>query len=257
MKKVTVFVGSAHKHNTHKAVVQFMQNLQALGGVEYEIVTMSDYKLGLCRGCRLCFEKGSEFCPMKDDRDVLLAKIDVSDGVVFATPNYTWHVSGIMKAFLDRVGFICHRPRFFGKTFTSIVTQGFMGGGKIVDYFDFLANTLGFNPVKGVTLTTLDPRTEKAQRKIDKQLTDLSKRFHARLAQPQYPVPSLIMLAAFRAGRSSMIELLDDRSLDYRYYAEKGWLTSDYYYPVQLGLIRNAAGRLFDKMTPAIRNIIG
>ena len=105
MKKVTAFVGSAHKKNTHKAVVQFLNNLQALGDVEYEIVTLSDYKLGVCRGCRLCFEKGEEFCPLKDDRDVLMDKIAASDGVIFATPNYTFQMSGIMKTFLDRFGF--------------------------------------------------------------------------------------------------------------------------------------------------------
>ena len=89
MKKVTAFVGSARKKNTYKAVVQFLNNLQALGDVEYEIVTLSDYRLGVCRGCRVCFEKGEEFCPLKDDRDVLFDKITASDGVVFATPNYS------------------------------------------------------------------------------------------------------------------------------------------------------------------------
>ncbi len=34
-------------------------------------------------------------------------------------------------AFLDRLGFVFHRPRFFGKAFTSIVAQGIYGGGKI------------------------------------------------------------------------------------------------------------------------------
>ena len=162
MKKVTAFVGSAHKKNTYKAVVQFLNNLQALGDVEYEIVTLSDYKLGICRGCRLCFEKGEEFCPLKDDRDVLMEKIAASDGVVFATPNYCFQMSGIMKMFLDRFGFAIHRPRYFGKVFTSIVTQGFSGGDKIVEYLDFVANGLGFNTVKGVTVTGLDPKTEKA-----------------------------------------------------------------------------------------------
>ncbi len=157
MKKVTAFVGSAHKKNTHKAVVQFLNNLQALGDVEYEIVTLSDYKLGICRGCRLCFEKGEEFCPLKDDRDVLMDKIAASDGVIFATPNYTFQMSGIMKVFLDRFGFAIHRPRYFGKTFTSIVTQGFMGGNEIVEYFDFVGQILGFNTVKGSCITGFVP----------------------------------------------------------------------------------------------------
>jgi multimeric flavodoxin WrbA len=256
MKKVTAFVGSAHKKNTHSAVVQFMNNLQALGDVEYEIVTLTDYKLGICRGCRLCFEKGEEFCPLKDDRDVLMEKIDASDGVVFASPNYSWQMSGIMKIFLDRFGFICHRPRYFGKTFTSIVTQGFSGGDKIVDYFDFLAKFLGFNTIKGTSLTALVPITEKDQKKIDRALAGLSKRFYTRLTKPDYPVPSMLWLMVFRMGRTSMFQMLDDSSRDFRYFAEKGWFESDYYYPTQLGVLKKVAGKLFDRMAPMIRNLI-
>jgi multimeric flavodoxin WrbA len=256
MKKVTAFVGSAHKKNTHSAVVQFLNNLQALGDVEYEIVTLSDYRLGICRGCRLCFEKGEEFCPLKDDRDLLMEKIDASDGVIFASPNYSWQMSGVMKIFLDRFGFVCHRPRYFGKTFTSIVTQGFSGGNKIVDYFDFLAKFLGFNTLKGTSVTTLIPITEKAQRKIDRALAGLSKRFYARLTKPEYPVPSMLWLMAFRMGRTSMFQMLDESSRDFRYYAEKGWFESDYYYPTRLGVLKKAAGKLFDGLAPMIRDLI-
>jgi len=35
-----------------------------------------------------------------------------SDGVIFATPNYSFQVSGIMKVFLDRLGFAFHRRAF-------------------------------------------------------------------------------------------------------------------------------------------------
>ncbi len=75
MKKITAFVASARKKNTNTAVIQFMNNLQALGDVEFEIVNLSEYNLGTCRGCQLCFAKGEEFCPLKDDRDVLFEKI--------------------------------------------------------------------------------------------------------------------------------------------------------------------------------------
>ncbi len=94
---------------------------------------------------------------MKDDRDVLIEKIMASDGVVFASPNYSFQVSALMKVFLDRLGFAFHRPRFFGKTFTSIVAQGIYGGDKIVEYLDFVGNGLGFNTVKGSCLRTLEP----------------------------------------------------------------------------------------------------
>ncbi len=252
MKKVIAFVGSAHKRNTYKAAVQFLKNLQALGDVEYEIVTLSDYKLGSCRGCRLCFEKGKQFCPLKDDRDVLMDKIAASDGVVFATPNYCYQLSGIMKTFIDRFGFAIHRPCYFGKAFTSIVTQANAGGNKIVEYLDFLAFGLGFNTVKGSCVTAFDPRTEQDQQKIDRSLAEHSKRFYASLAKPAYPAPTLFKLMYFRIGRTMINQRLDDRSIDYRYYAEKGWFASDYFYPTRLGPLKRLAGFLFDRLTPTL-----
>ena len=149
MKRVTAFVGSARKKYTYDAVRQFLDDLKALGDVECEIVTLSDYRIETCRGCQLCFEKGEEFCPLKDDRDVLFEKVRVSDGVVLASPNYSFQVSAIMKIFLDRFGFAFHRPRYFGKTSTSIVAQGIYGGNKLVRYLDFVGKGLGFNTVKG------------------------------------------------------------------------------------------------------------
>ena len=256
MKRVTAFVGSARKKNTYHAVEQFLNDLLALGDVEVEIVTLHDYTLKFCRGCEVCLWKGEEFCPLKDDRDVLLDKIIASDGVVFATPTYNGQVSGIMKTFLDRFGFVGHRPRYFGKAFTSIVTQGFGGGGDIVKYLDFVGGILGFNVVKGSCVTALDPRTEKDQRKIDKTLAEQSKRFYARLAKPPYPAPSLFMLMGFRMGRTTVKQMLDDKSRDYRYYAEKGWFKSDYFYPTRLGVLKKIVGNLFDSMTPLVRKML-
>ena len=248
MKRVTAFVGSAHKKITHSAVRRFLDDLGSLGDVEAEIVTLSDYRIGTCRGCRLCFEKGEEFCPLKDDRDALLAKIEASDGVVFATPNYSFHVSGLLKVFLDRLGFVFHRPRFFGKTFTSIVTQGIYGGRGIVKYLDFAGAGLGFNTVKGSYFTAFDPMTEKERQKRDKALAGQSRRFHERMMRTPYPVPSLLKLVAFRMGRTGMRLELDDSSFDYRYYRDKGWFDSDYFYPTRLGPLKRAAGGLAESI---------
>ncbi len=39
-------------------------------------------------------------------------------------------------------------------------------------------------------------------------------------------------------------QMLDDRSIDYRYYAEKGWFESDYFYPTRLGPLKKAGRSL-------------
>ncbi len=248
IKRVTAFVGSARKKHTYCATRQFLDNLQSLGDVESEIVVLSDYRIEICRGCKVCFAKGEEFCPLKDDRDVLIGKMMMSDGVVFAAPNYSFHISAFMKIFLDRLGFVFHRPRFFGKAFTGIVTQGIYRGGKIVKYLDFVGQGLGFNTVKGTCFTAFEPMTEKEKQKLDRALAKQSRRFHEKLVRPALPTPPLLKLMVFRMSRTSIRLELDDSSRDYRYYKDKDWFESDYFYPVRLGPLKKVAGGLFDSI---------
>lgn len=246
--KVTAFIGSARKKHTYNASEKFLQKLKSLGNIEYEIVPLSDYNLQICRGCKLCTDKGEELCPLKDDRDKLIEKMVNSDGVIFASPNYSFNVSGQMKVFLDRFNPFLHRPQFFGKTFTSIVAQGVYGGEKIVKYFNFLGMGLGFNVVKGSCITTLEPMTEEGQRKIDKVIEKQSKIFYSKLIKKEYPIPSIFKLMIFRWGRTSIKLMLNENFRDYTYYMKKGWFESDYFYPVKLNPLKKMTGRYFDIM---------
>ena len=153
-----------------------------------------------------------------------------------------------MKLFLDRLGFFFHRPRFFGKTFTCIVSQGIYGGKGIVKYLSFVGNGLGFNVVKGSCITTLEPMTEKGQKKIDDMIDKQSKRFYSELVKKEYPAPSLFKLIIFRWSRTSMKFMLNEDYRDYTYYKEKGWFESDYYYPVKLNPLKKLTGKFFDMM---------
>ncbi len=246
MKRITAFVGSARKRHTYKAVCQFLDTLHSLDPIEREIVVLSDCHLATCRGCKACLDRGEERCPFHDDRDVLLEKMMSSDGVVIASPNYSYQVSANTKIFLDRIAFALHRPRFFGKTFTGIVAQGIYGGRKIVQYLDFVGAGLGFNTVKGSCITTLEPMTEDRQRKNDAILAAHARRFHRALSRPGYPAPTLLKLMGFRMARTTIPLMLDDSFRDVTYYREKGWNQSDYFYPVHLNPLKKAAGKIFD-----------
>jgi multimeric flavodoxin WrbA len=76
--KVTAFIGSARKKHTFNAAEYFLKRLQSIGNVECEIVRLSDYNLEICKGCMTCFDKGEEMCPLKDDRDILLQKMQAA-----------------------------------------------------------------------------------------------------------------------------------------------------------------------------------
>jgi len=250
MKTVTVFVGSGRKQRglTYAATRQFLDNLESYGDVRGEIVFLSEHSLGLCRGCKLCFERGEERCPLKGDRDLLIEKMLRSDGIVLASPNYSFQVSSVMKAFLDRLGYVFHRPLFHGKSFTGIVVQGFLGGAKIQKYLEFVGTCLGCNVVKGSCITALEPATEKDRRKMAKALAKQSRRFREQLSKPAHAAPSLFQLMGFRMARTSIKQTLGEESRDYTHYRDRGWFEADYYYPTKLGLLKKALGAFFDWM---------
>jgi multimeric flavodoxin WrbA len=249
VKKVVAFVGSARKKHTYEAVQEFFGELEELGGVECETVMLAEQDLLICRGCKLCLDRGEELCPLGDDRDPLIEKMAEADGVVFATPNYSFQVSGLTKVFLDRLGFVFHRPRFFGKTFTGIVVQGIYGGSKIAKYLDFIGDGMGFKVVKTRVLQSLEPMTEKQRRKNSELLEKQAARFHASLQDSTPPVPSLFKVAIFRMSRTSMRMMLDESYRDYGYYRDRGWFESDYFYPTRLGPLKKLTGSLSDTLS--------
>lgn len=245
MKKVTAFIGSARKKATYQAVQEYEKNLKQYGDINFEYVFLSDYRLEFCQGCKLCFDKGEGFCPLKDDRDLLLEKLELSDGVIFATPNYAFQVPARMKNLMDRLAYILHRPKFFGKTFTAVVTQGTFGGNDIRKYLESMGGNLGFTVTKGCCVRTLEPMTEIREKKLQQEIKKSSERFYKRLIRSTPSFPSFFRLMLFRMTRTA-IQTADVHYFDYYYYKGQGWFESDYYYETKLGLIKKMMGYFFD-----------
>lgn len=248
-KTVTILVGSPQRRgSTFRAAETFASHLEALGGVEAKIIWLVDYELRTCRGCKLCVTRGEDKCPLNDDRDLIIGEMLAADAFVFAAPNYSWHVPGLTKVFLDRMAFAMHRPRFHGKPATAIVVAGIGFGGRVRKYLEFVESALGFEVVKGSVSMTLEPMTEKAIAKMDDGLAEQAHRFHEQLMKPPFRSPSLFKLAMFRMGRTG-IRLNAHGLLDWDYYRDKGWFESDYFYPVRLGWPKKALGAFFDWLT--------
>lgn len=246
MKKVTIFIGTPRKGSTYNASQELIKNIEAYNEIDVEYVFINDYNLKYCRGCKLCFNKGEEYCSLKDDRDILLEKINNSDGVIFASPNYAFQITATMKNFLDRIAFVLHRPQYFDKTFMSLVTQGIVGGKDITKYLDTVGENLGFRVVKGFVITALEPSTDKQKIENSKKIKKASLRFYKELNDSKLFSPSLFRLMLFRISRTSIKLILNDNYKDYIHYKEKGWFDSDYYCEVSLGYTKKLAGCIFD-----------
>lgn len=200
----------------------------------------------------MCFDRGENLCPLKDDRDKLINKMISSDGIIFASPNYSFQVSGLMKVFIDRIAFFLNRPQFFGKTYSSIVAQGVFGGSKIIKYLSSIGDGLGYNVIKGCCIKTLEPISEKQEAKNKRTISKLSEKFYSQLIKEEYPTPSILKLMIFRITRSKIKRTLNKEYQDYKYYRDKGWFDSSYYYPIKLNPIKKLAGNIFDGVTTKI-----
>lgn len=200
---------------------------------------MNDNNLEFCQGCKLCFDKGEQFCPYVDDHNVLIEKMERSDGVVFTSPSYAFQVSGRMKNFIDRIAFFYHRPRFFKKTFTAIGVQFIPFGKQTQTYLESVGKNLGFDVLKGTTIITPEPISEKQLKRLKTMVENLSERFSKRLNMEKSVKPSLLGIIIFRMTRSGL-QSSNVKLYDYEYYKAKGWFKSDYYYDIHLNLIQKS-----------------
>ena len=232
----------------------FESEVKKLIDADFEYVILQNADLKMCVGCVNCLPKGEEFCPHKDDdRDKILEKMKQADGIVLATPNYAFHVTNIMKNFFDRTAFMFHRPRFFHKVFTGIVTQGIYGGENILKYLKSVGNFWGGITVPGINLTLQSggaydlsiPWNEKERANVDNATKKLAKNFVKALQGNRSPQPKWFNFFIFRSVRT-LSKYTGETNKDSNYWKEKGWLESDYYYPVKLGITKSLAGKLID-----------
>lgn len=62
VKRVTAFVGTARKKHTYSAVREFLDRLEAHGGVECEIVTLNDFRIDTLLPLQARLEPKSSTC---------------------------------------------------------------------------------------------------------------------------------------------------------------------------------------------------
>lgn len=96
-------MGSPRLHgNTAELAKPFIEELQA-AGADIVYIPLAEKRIAPCRGCYACQNVSGEYgCVQQDDMQEVAEKIIRSDGVVLATPIYSWYCTPEMKAVLDR-----------------------------------------------------------------------------------------------------------------------------------------------------------
>jgi multimeric flavodoxin WrbA len=222
--KTLVIISSLRKQNTYNTVKQIERIHQDLYPCEYEYLFLNEVNLKTCTGCHLCIVKGEQYCPLKDDRDTIIDKIESADAVILASPNHTLNVNWLMKNYIDRLSYLMHRPKFFNKRFMILITSGsYMGvkealhalspivsGGRIISRFGIM-NSPGMN----------DSKRRKEERKISAE----AKKFALNMRKSHKISASLMNMLWFSAFKASSIVYADHFPADLKYYENKNFFT--------------------------------
>jgi multimeric flavodoxin WrbA len=218
--KILAIISSPRKKTTYKAIKTIESIHKENCDCEYEYLFLHKVDLKGCIGCHLCLTKGEEFCPLKDDRDTIINKIESADGVILASPNHTMNVNWRMKNFIDRYSYLMHRPRYFNQRFMILITSGsyrgikeatkalalIASGGKVISKIG-VTNSPGMNNKKR------KKQTKKLQKEAIKFINNMNKQF---VYKPSFG--ELIWFSIFKALSK---EAEKESPADFEYYSEK------------------------------------
>jgi multimeric flavodoxin WrbA len=214
--------------------------------LDFEMVNLGSQDIRMCQGCRVCFDRGEDKCPLKDDLLAVKAKMKAADGIIVATPVYVNDVNGVVKNWIDRMAHVCHRPEFAGKcvyllatvasgpTYHALMTLNMA----MRTWGIYLAGQAGF---KTGALSSLDGIRSLHSHQIDAAARTLFRAVHS----GQAARPSFFSLMTFRIQQHAWNTHIDS-SLDYRYWRDQGWLdrSQTFYIPHRAGWLKVALARL-------------
>jgi multimeric flavodoxin WrbA len=247
--KILTIQGSPHKGNTFHVTEKVEQYLKQKEDIEFEHIFLKDMHLELCKGCFSCLRIGEEHCPLKDDRDMLYKKMMQADAVIFASPVYVMNVTALMKNFVDRFAYICHRPRFFTKHAMVITTTGVIGLKEVKEYLEIVASVWGFRTVTKLGVAT-PPHKNIPSTVIQKRnqvITKAAEQFYQTLKKKEWK-PSLNHIIQFRVQRGVFLidKTAKEMPKDHEFY--KPLKNKKFYVKAKVGFFKNLIAWALEKI---------
>jgi multimeric flavodoxin WrbA len=245
MLKILVLTSSFRKKGNTAGVAMLLQEaLAAAAGPEEvttEIVYLADENLMMCRGCRACFDQGEGKCPCQDSLPAIREKVAAADCLVLASPVYVEDVNGVMKNWIDRMAFVCHRPEFFGKSAYLITTSGVGSTRHSLRTMDRALRTWGFH-ISGQRTFKLGPWTDskKIRALYEKEIAEMASTIIGDWRRKKALNPSFLALMTFRIQQMYYLKNEKPDTFDFRYWNSRGWLDRScrYYVPIKARPVR-------------------
>ncbi len=237
--KILVIIGSLRKKNTYETVKKIEEYHKEDSDFKYEYLFLKDHDFKLCRGCYACISYGEDKCPLKDDRDLIINKIESSDGVILASPNYLMNVPWLMKNYIDRYAYTMHRPRYFNQYFMILITSGsYQGAIQASKSLELMAS--GGKIITKLKVFNSPGMNEKKSLKQEKNIKKAAMIFYKRLSHKINHRPSIAFLVWFSVFKASSNENRTYLPADYDFYKNK-----NYFIDIRLNIVQKALVRIF------------
>ena len=203
---------------------------------------LSQLDIKECKGCEQCLIRGEQYCPIKDDLQLVVSKMIEADGMILVSPVYACQISATMKKIVDRLSYLFHRPRLIAKPMITVVTSA---GGAIPTtqkYLKLVAGGWGGNLIGQLGIVSIryfDKRWGgakgdiKYQAKIQKQMDKIVDAFAECMEKRklgELPNPTLYDIYIFNGLKSKTYT----SKADYDYWQKQGWLNNHYYYDAKM-----------------------
>jgi len=120
--KVIGVVGSPRKDGNTEFLTRHTLKAIEDEGLDTELIRLAGLDIRPCNACMVC--QNEERCPIDDDLFPLYTKMKEAEGIILASPVYFGSATALLKAFMDRAGYISLKN---GRTFA-----GKVGGPLVV-----------------------------------------------------------------------------------------------------------------------------
>jgi len=189
--KIAIINGSPRKNGaTFKILNCFKESLENIDSdIDIEFVNLIDYNFKYCIGCQHCYKTCK--CIISDDRiEEIHEIIKNSDGLIWGSPNYATHISGLLRNFYDRVNMLMTQL-LYRKPCINIVTYENGMAVKVLKVMKEMVSYAGGYNVKSMGIKNpfnKDPLDKKLKCRIEKS----AKTFLKKIQQNKPPLLSVL-----------------------------------------------------------------
>ncbi len=237
--KILTIIGSPRKRgNSFQAAKNLENMMKKKGNYEFEYLFLKDAHLEACKGCFNCVSRGIEFCPLKDDREMIQERMEKADGLVMVSPVYVMNVTALMKNFIDRLAYLCHRPAYHRKKALVLSTTGGIGAKETLNYMETIVESWGYKVNGKCGLITAPwPPTSNLKKKNTNLLEKSATKFDESLKSIFKENDGSMKVGfkdymGFRIFQTVSENVKEYMPADYQFYSGK-----EYYQPAKIGIL--------------------